>query len=226
VYSNCHPPYTRKNAPFDSLEELRMVRGLGDDDLWERIIDPSPSDPDVRPVTVWGQGLVNVNSASPQTAYALACSAAPPNTPACVDPQVALQFLQAMSMIMAFTSSLGVPLHSEPKGFSNMLRGGSPLAMALGLPQIPVVGSQLDDAVTIESKVFSIYAESTLGLGHARIHAVVDMRPQPAVPSLYLKGNQLPTPPQSRDSGLAAGASGNLLRVTAGGGTVVYWRED
>jgi hypothetical protein len=33
-----------------------MFRGLGDDDLWHAMVDPDPSNPRRRTLTVWGQG--------------------------------------------------------------------------------------------------------------------------------------------------------------------------
>ena len=44
-----------KNAPYDSLEELHMVRGVSDD-FWRTIVDPEPNNPRKRHLTVWGQG--------------------------------------------------------------------------------------------------------------------------------------------------------------------------
>ena len=60
-YQLLQKPYRRKNAPYDSLEELHMVRGIGDD-FWATFVDPDPADPRKREMTVWGQGTVNVNS--------------------------------------------------------------------------------------------------------------------------------------------------------------------
>ena len=37
-------PYRRKNAPYDSLEELHMVRGINDD-FWATFVDPDPNNP-------------------------------------------------------------------------------------------------------------------------------------------------------------------------------------
>jgi general secretion pathway protein K len=70
-------PYFRKNAPFDSLEELHMVRGISDD-FWSTFVDPDPNNPKKRVLTVWGQGAVNVNTANPLTLLGLICSAASP----------------------------------------------------------------------------------------------------------------------------------------------------
>ena len=65
-YQLLKKPYPRKNAAFDSIEELRLVRGVGED-FWATFVDPDPSRPEKRVMTVWGQGKVNVNTANPQT---------------------------------------------------------------------------------------------------------------------------------------------------------------
>jgi general secretion pathway protein K len=76
-YQLLQKPYFRKNAPFDSLEELHMVRGVSDD-FWSTFVDPDPTNPKKRVMTVWGQGAVNVNTANPLTLLGLLCSAAKP----------------------------------------------------------------------------------------------------------------------------------------------------
>ena len=72
-YERLKRPYSRKNAAFDSIEELRLVRGMGDD-FWATFVDPDPDKPDKRVVTVWGQGQINVNTANAQTLLAFICS--------------------------------------------------------------------------------------------------------------------------------------------------------
>ena len=85
-YQLLKTPYRRKNAAFDSLEELHLVRGFGED-FWATFVDPEPENPRKRVLTVWGQGAVNVNTANPQTLLALICSgAAPPGTAAPTPP--------------------------------------------------------------------------------------------------------------------------------------------
>ncbi len=44
VYSSFPDPYRIKNAPFDSLDELRLVRGVGDD-FWSTFVEPNPTIP-------------------------------------------------------------------------------------------------------------------------------------------------------------------------------------
>ncbi len=72
-------PYFRKNAPYDSVEELHMVRGITDD-FWSTFVDPDPTNPKKRLMTVWGQGAVNVNTANPLTLLGILCSATKPGT--------------------------------------------------------------------------------------------------------------------------------------------------
>jgi general secretion pathway protein K len=44
-------PYVRKNAAFDSLDEARLVRGMGED-IWATFVDPEPENPKKRVMTV------------------------------------------------------------------------------------------------------------------------------------------------------------------------------
>lgn len=53
TYRRFNPPYSVKNARFDTLEELHMVKGMTDD-VYRKI---APY------LTVYGEGLINVNTA-------------------------------------------------------------------------------------------------------------------------------------------------------------------
>ena len=50
-----------------------------------------------------------------------------------------------------------------------------------------------------------------------RVHAVIDMRPQPALPSTFMRASGMT---------LAPTASGQMGVVNSRGGTLIYWRED
>ena len=54
-YQSLKYPYRRKNAPYDSLEELHLVRGITDD-FFSTFIDPNPDNPKQRVLTVWWAG--------------------------------------------------------------------------------------------------------------------------------------------------------------------------
>jgi len=229
-YSSLRPPYLRRNAPYDSVDELRLVRGLGDDALWQAIIDPDPSNPRRRTVTVWGQGTVNVNTANAQTLLALICAFQTPTMPAiqCTDPTAARQFLMGVNMVQGFTSSMGIPLFSSARNFVDTLQGRPPLGpmlLALGVPPFEAIGPQLEQAIATESKVFSVYAEASVGASHVRIHAVLDMRPQPPIPGVFSQAIQGGRE-AAQQTAVVATTQGNVATVSSAGGTMLYWRED
>lgn len=185
-YQLLKKPYQRKNAAFDSLEELHRVRGVSDD-FWSTFIDPDPDNPDKRIVTVWGQGAVNVNTANPQTLLALVCQASNNLAKMCIDGDQAQKFIMALTMVKSFMP--GLPMFKNPQEFVNALQststpaaatgtaapaapaaglggiggGGSPVAsilksMGVELPIPLVSAAETTKAITTESKVFSIYA--------------------------------------------------------------------
>jgi len=187
-YQLLKKPYQRKNAAFDSLQELHRVRGISDD-FWSTFIDPDPDNPDKRIVTVWGQGAVNVNTANPQTLLAIVCQASNNMARMCSDANEAQKFIMALTMVRSFLP--GLPVFKNAQEFVSALQqtnapapaapgttsppagglpglagglggGGSPIATilkALGIEPIPLVSAaETQKAVTTESKVFSIYA--------------------------------------------------------------------
>lgn len=237
-YSTLHPQYPRRNAPFDSVNELRMVRGLGDDDLWHAIVDPDPSNPRRRTLTVWGSGQVNVNTANAQTLLALICSFGRTNR-ACTDDTTARRFMTGITMVQGFTLSMGLPIFGSPQMFSATLQGRGMLGqvfktMAGDQPITISDNAGLERAVTVESKVFSVYAAARVGLAYTRIHAVIDMRAQPQIDSTFLRltagGSDVqqtaPVVDATRANNLTQGPGGSVQQVDERGGTIIYWRED
>jgi general secretion pathway protein K len=181
--------YRRKNAPFDSLEELRMVRGVGDD-FWTTFVEPEPGRPEKRVMTVWGQGAINVNTANVQTLLAIACGLEPTAT-LCVDPAQASGFIMVLQLFKSFTA--GVPIFSTPQDFVAMLTGShpmSPLLQGFGFTPIALTDPKAAlKAVTTSSKVFSIYTEGVVPGSKnretvVRLHTVVDFRSAPQVSGL------------------------------------------
>ncbi len=227
-YSFLRPAYIRRNAPYDSVQELRLVRGLGDDDLWQTAVDPDPSNPRRRTLTVWGQGAVNVNTANAQTVLALICAFAP-TSPQCTDPSAASAFITGLTLIQSFTTSMGIPVFTTPRDFVQTVQGRppfGPMLAALGIQPFQITGNQLEQAVTTESKVFSIFAEANVGHAHVRIHAVVDMRPQPGIPSAFLNASTgALVRPQPAGTTVVTTSTGSAAIVTPGG-TLLYWREE
>jgi general secretion pathway protein K len=237
-------PYTRKNAPFDSLEELRRVRGFGDD-FWATFVDPDPDKPDKRTMTVWGAAEgININTAAPQTLLALVCSNAR-NTPPrlCTDPLEAQKFLTLVTLARGFM--MGAPPFGTPKTFVRILQGksNSPvgmLAQAAGLEPVTFDSEEnAMKAMTTESKVFSIYAVGVVRAGkrqsRIRTHTVVDFRgaPEPGQEADAAdtgSGVGSATSPSTDTSAAPEGdSSGAALKraiEASPAGNVVYFRVD
>ncbi|HZU84159.1 MAG TPA: type II secretion system protein GspK [Polyangiaceae bacterium] len=178
-------PYRRKNAPYDSLEELHMVRGVTDD-FWATFVDPDPTDPRKREMTVWGQGAVNVNTANALTLYALVCAGAP-TSEVCTDPTQMQLFVMAVMMAQGIT--MGAPLFGSPGDFIAAAKGQGmigPLLAAIGVKPAKFQSeSDFAKSIATESKVFSIYAVGVVK-GYKRetrvkIHTVVDFRSAPSL---------------------------------------------
>ncbi|MEI9939416.1 MAG: type II secretion system protein GspK [Pseudomonadota bacterium] len=139
-YQLLKKPYQRKNAAFDSLEELHRVRGVSDD-FWATFIDPDPDNPDKRIVTVWGQGAVNVNTANPQTLLAIVCQASNNMSVMCTDANEAQKFIMAMTMLRSFMP--GLPVFKNAQEFVSALQQTNQTGAAPGAPGAPAAPAPL-----------------------------------------------------------------------------------
>ena len=231
-------PYYRKNAPYDSLEELHMVTGI-DDDFWATFVDPDPTNPKKRIMTVWGQGTVNVNSAPAMTLLALVCAGAP-TAGVCTDPLQTSAFISGVTMGRGM--SMGAPLFGSAQDFIKTMKGngllGPMLTGVLGMKPVTFQSeSDFSKSISVESKVFSIYAVGVVK-GYRRetrtsIHTVVDFREAPSIldmagalggASASSSGSRpAPTAPTSTATGEAALLQ-NALSQPNPAGTVVYSR--
>lgn len=119
IYGQFKHPYKVKNAPYDSLEELRLIRGVGDD-FWSTFIEPDPEDPRKRLVTVYASGAVNPNEAPPITILARLCSLAGAGQPLCMDYMEAAKFVQLLNMVRSFVP---IPIFSRPDDFLSFVEG-------------------------------------------------------------------------------------------------------
>lgn len=119
VYGRFEDPYHARNAPFDSLEEIRLVRGVGDD-FWATFIEPDPDDPRTRAVTIYGSGAVNPNEAPPEVLIARVCSVLTDQT-LCTDATEAAKFIQLMRTIRSIAP---IPWFTRGTDFITFLEGG------------------------------------------------------------------------------------------------------
>jgi general secretion pathway protein K len=230
-------PYQRKNAPFDSLEELHMVRGVSED-FWSTFIDPDPTNPKKRVVTVWGQGMVNVNTANAQTLLGVVCAGAP-TADICTNQEQAALFLTGVTMARGIT--MGAPMFGNTRDFVQALSGKGqlgPLLASIGMkPVVFKSQAEFQKSITTESKMFSIYAVG-VKKGYrretrVRVHAVVDFRNAPNVgaspaPGNPLTGGTAPTP-AATPAASAQQTSADAIAAAnqpSTGGTVVYFRME
>lgn len=228
--------FRRKNAPYDSLEELHMVRGVSED-FWATFIDPDPTNPKKRVVTVWGQGAVNVNTANAQTLLGVVCSGSP-LADICINPDQAALFLTGVTMARGIT--MGAPLFGTTRDFVTAMSGKGqlgPLLASIGMKPI-VFKSQAEfqKSITTESKMFSIYAVG-VKKGYRRetrvqVHAVVDFRHAPNLSQPAPIGtNPLGGTAAQPNAATAATATTSADSIAAAnapstGGTIVYYRVE
>jgi general secretion pathway protein K len=214
-------PYRRKNAPYDSLEELHMVRGISDD-FWSTFVDSDPTNPKKRMMTVWGQGTVNVNSADAKTLWAVTCAGAP-QSELCTDPMQMQLFYMGVTMAQGIT--MGAPIFGSGNDFVQTMEGKGmlgPLLTALGMKPVKFQSaSDVAKSLSTESKVFSIYAIGSVKgykrQTRVRIHTVVDFR---SAPSLTGGGSGTgSSQPTSTAATSGVGASGQQIGAGAGTST-------
>jgi general secretion pathway protein K len=119
LYQRLDDPYHAKNAPFDSLEEIRLVRGVGDD-FWATFIEAEREHPENRLVTIYGSGSVNPNEAPPQVLLARVCSVLIDQS-LCTDPTEAAKFIQLFTTVRSIAP---IPFFSTGGDFMTFLQGG------------------------------------------------------------------------------------------------------
>jgi len=222
IYQTLGLDYVRKNAAFDSLEELRLVRGV-DDAFWTNFVDPSPDDPKKRNMTVWGKRQINLLTAPPVVTLGVICANVDFNaTDLCTNPEQAAAFVGGLGMVKAL---LGFTPISSVKQLTQALKGEGMAGMVLAQMGLkPVTGLKegpLKQQVKFESKVFSIYAEGVVP-GYKkemrlRLHAVVDFSGAQGLTSQQSGAAE----PSSADAATQA-AIDSL--ATDPLGTIIYWR--
>ena len=187
IYQTFADPYEVKNAPYDSLQELRLVRGIGDD-FWATFVQPEPDDPNGRRLTVYGSGSVNVNEARPEVLLATLCSFDGIREQSlCIDPLQAGAFI---ALLNAARSFIPIALFAKAKDFLSFVegKGGSRalypmLASFLGseseLLFLPVtipakIRSQVAASFIASAAIFTIQSTGTVGKTRVRISAVLN----------------------------------------------------
>jgi len=186
IYGQFRHPYKVKNAPYDSLEELRLIRGVGDD-FWATFVEPDPEDPRARMLTVYASGAVNPNEANPVAILARLCSLAGAGQAMCMDPMEAAKFVQLLSMIR---SLVPIPLFSKPSDFLDFVAGTGGEGSITGMlsmfmpPDNPLIfipltipqdkRAALEAAFITSAAIFTIQSTATVGKTRVKLTAVVN----------------------------------------------------
>ncbi len=177
--------YRNKNAAFDSLQELHLVRGFSDD-FWATFVEPIPNDPQSRIMTIYASGLVNINEANPKVLLGRICSYAP-EVSLCVDPLEGLKFTQILTTIRML---IPIPLFSRPtdlidfaegKGSEKDLYGlltgflGEDSELIFSPVEIPAEQrTALARSLATAAQIFTIEATGLVGRSQVRIESVVN----------------------------------------------------
>jgi general secretion pathway protein K len=185
LYQLSEDPYQNKNAPFDSIQELRLVRGFTDD-FWATFVEPTPNDPTSRIMTIYASGLININEASAQVLLGRICSYAPEVT-LCTDPVESLKFTTILGTIRQL---IPIPLFSRPTDLLNFVegKGGEKdlYAMLTGflgadseLIFVPIEipeeqRTPLARSFATSAQIFTIEAIGLVGRSQVRIESVVN----------------------------------------------------
>jgi general secretion pathway protein K len=185
IYQLHDDPYRNKNAPFDSIEELRLVRGFSDD-FWATFVEPIPNDPASRIITIYASGLVNINEASPQVLLGRICSYVP-DVDLCMDPLEGLKFTQILATIRQL---LPIPLFSRPTDLLNFVEGkgsekelygmltgflGEDSELLFSPIEIPAEQRKpLARSFSSSASIFTIQATGLVGRSQVRIVSVVN----------------------------------------------------
>lgn len=187
VYGQFRDPYVVKNAPFDSLQELRLIRGVGDD-FWATFVEPNGDDPRDRLITIYASGIVNVNEAEPQVLLARLCSY--------VSNQILCNSLpQAQAFIQLFRtvkSVMPLALFTTPKDFIDFMTGGAggsrdlytallgflgkdnPLMAWTPMQISPDQRVQIEQKFLTEASIFTIQSTAHVGKAQAKVSVVVN----------------------------------------------------
>jgi general secretion pathway protein K len=199
VYHTFRDPYVVKNAPLDSLEELRLIRGVGDD-FWATFVEPNPDDPRDRKVTIYGSGIVNVNMAPPDVLLSRLCSFVTDQV-LCNNQAQQVSFVALVNTVRAIVP---IAAFSTPKDFIDFMTGSSndgknifallskmapPELMAWTPMQIPAnQRTQIESRFLTEASIFTIQSTARVGKAQARVSVVVNFD-KPWVPPPGVAGS-------------------------------------
>jgi len=150
LYQRLEDPYRPKNAPFDSMQEVRLVNGWHRDDIWERFGDH---------LTIYGGGKINVNTAGREELLALLRTYVTPNTPQYLD--LLLSEINIYKSLANYPNAQSFVRHLESLGATVDSRMQNAITNESSVFRITSTGQVRDAVVTIEAIVD--FSGSSLG---------------------------------------------------------------
>ncbi|MDE2059606.1 MAG: general secretion pathway protein GspK [candidate division NC10 bacterium] len=194
-YLSLPTPYRAKNADFDSVEELLLVKGMTPEILygnitnrqrqaelgaqlpWERDLKPGEYLGVARHLSVYSSGQVNVNTASPEVLMTLGLTAA--EVKAVLDRRTQLPFKNPTEFTSLITSISG----GSRQGFA-MVPGGQP-----GPANPQQIFALLSQTATVSSKNFAVDSAARITGSRltVRVAAILRNDGMPGRPKLSIK---------------------------------------
>lgn len=161
-YDKLDFPYRPKNAPFDTIQEIRLVEGWHNDGVWERF---------GQYVTIYGGGKVNVNTADRAVLRGLMMAYMEGYTSEVYVDEVVNQIMAARSTPVI----LGGVHFSSGQHFSSWVESqvGAPLR------------DEINQAVTTESDTFRVMSVGEVGESRVEIMAIIDYSSEQTGQILY-----------------------------------------
>ncbi len=162
LYERLDSPYRAKNAPFDTVEEIRLVDGWHLDEVWERF---------GRHLTIYGAGRVNVNTANREVIAAL------------IQGYTDVQYPDAViqDWVKLFFELRSMPVSQGGVFFTNGRQFHQYMTEVLGVP----LNEEVANVVTGESTTFRVVSVGEVGEARVEITAVLDYSRDPTGEVLY-----------------------------------------
>lgn len=151
LYNTLDPPYLTKNAPFDSMDEIRLVAGW-EGEVCDRYCDK---------LSIYGneQGQINMNTMDDTFILALVNHCVEGGTP------LRLQQIQDGMQRLQDTWLLGRPTYEKPEELVRDL---------VNVAQFPVNQDCAKNKLTTKSQVFTVQSTGLVGTSEVTIEAVFD----------------------------------------------------
>lgn len=157
LYMNLESDYRPKNAPFDSFEEVRLVDGWHDDDVWERF---------GKHLTIYGGDRINVNSAGPEVIRGLLLAYCMPG--GVPNQGLVTQIETKLEEHRALIGPFG-----QPRDFVTAVEqaGGTCTAPSNGQ-----ASANLLQSISVSSHVFRITSTGVVGEAKVTVTTIMDSR--------------------------------------------------